>query len=631
MRSAPESAHREMGKALAALILAALVFTAYPAQAQKREMVQEFTGHLELNQNRFYTIPKLQRGQDLYVYMEGASGNLDPFVAILKPGVDITRLEEDYLAEEKREVAAGRDVLDATPEILKKFTLAWDDESGRGYSAALKFKVPQDGDYQLVVLSSLSRPTFGDFRLWVGVNAPQVLTGKAKATGDVIAIPRRLASKPVKGVEEPFGTLTPKENFRFYPLRKMRAGETLYVYAKATSGNLKPNIVLYDYGEKPLARGEFLKGQPNVARFSYTFDEDEANCRVKITGLQKNGSITTGDFQFVVGINAPEVLTGQAVSMGQLVLQQPTPVQIGLKLQQITGVDQKSENFSMVGSLALKWQDPDLAFKPDTIQNRAKIFTGERFLKYANDNNILVPEFTIYNQQGRRWTQNSLVVVWADGKVEYFERFTATLQAPDFDFRKFPFDTQKFFILIDNIFPEWFYVFTPLEGFSEVGDNLGEEEWVVTKHDVSIESVQASMDRPVSRFSFGFTAQRHITYFVFRILLPLMIIIVVSWFSFFLKDYSKRVDVAGANLLVFIAFNFTISGDLPRLGYLTFLDTLMATTFIITGIVVVIAYQLRRMVIGGKEAKVHRIDKYIVWFYPVAYIVGIVTVTLLFG
>jgi hypothetical protein len=205
------------------------------------------------------------------------------------------------------------------------------------------------------------------------------------------------------------------------------------------------------------------------------------------------------------------------------------------------------------------------------------------------------------------------------------------LQAPDFDFRRFPFDTQRFFIRIDNLWPEWSFNYAPLEGFSEVGQQLGEEEWVVTKHEVTFDSITESYDRPVSRFIFAFQAKRHITYYFFRILMPLIIIIVVAWFSFFLKDYNKRVDVAGANLLIFIAFNFTISSDLPRLGYLTFLDTIMATTFVITGVVVIISYQLRRMIIDGKEDQVHRIDKYIRWFYPLAYILGIGSVTFLFG
>ena len=64
-----------------------------------------------------------------------------------------------------------------------------------------------------------------------------------------------------------------------------------------------------------------------------------------------------------------------------------------------------------------------------------------------------------------------------------------------------------------------------------------------------------------------------------RIFIPLLIIMTIGWCSFFLIDLSKRVDVSAGNLLLFIAFNFTIANDLPRLGYLTFLDKILIGAF----------------------------------------------------
>ena len=61
--------------------------------------------------------------------------------------------------------------------------LAWDDDSGDGYAAALEYVVPTPGDYVLIAGSSLSafgRATSGDYELLIGLNAPD---GAAETSG----------------------------------------------------------------------------------------------------------------------------------------------------------------------------------------------------------------------------------------------------------------------------------------------------------------------------------------------------------------------------------------------------------------------------------------------------------------
>jgi hypothetical protein len=348
---------------------------------------------------------------------------------------------------------------------------------------------------------------------------------------------------------------------------------------------------------------------------------------VIVSGTLRDKTATTGDYRALVGVNAPEILEGKGEAGGNPVLAKPVPVKIGIKMQQISNVDQRSENFGVVATLMMKWEDPLLAFRPDTVQTRAQVYTRESFTRKLSEEGKIWPDFSIYNQQGNRWIQNSAAVVFADGRALYLERFTVTLQAPDFDFRKFPFDRQSFFIRVDSLFPSWFFVFENLEGFSEAGKQLGEEEWIVTGLDTSIDKAELA-ERPVSRFNFHFRAQRHLTYYAFRIFLPLLIIIVVSWIIFFLRDYTKRVDASGANLLLFIAFNFAISSDLPRLGYMTFLDMLLAAVFVVTALMLILAVLVRRLVSDGRDLLVNQIDRYVIWFYPFAYVVGLLIVIL---
>jgi hypothetical protein len=294
-------------------------------------------------------------------------------------------------------------------------------------------------------------------------------------------------------------------------------------------------------------------------------------------------------------------------------------------MDQITEVDQKAENFGVVATLKMEWQDPNLAFSPDSCNCRVKTFQGGAFAQYATTNHTIWPDYTLFNQQGRRATQNLTTVLFSDGLVFLIERFSVTLQAPDFDFTLFPFDIQEFFIRIRSVFPDEFFRFTDPEEMSSIGMQLGEEEWIVKDWSTEVETIEKN-----SQYSFGFWANRHLTFYIVRFFTPVLIIIFVSWFTFFLKDYGKRVDVASANLLLFIAFNFTISNSLPKLGYLTLMDVILVSTFVITALVVMFNVWLKRMEVTKGESVAHAIDKYSIWVYPLLYFAGFLIIGYLF-
>ena len=308
---------------------------------------------------------------------------------------------------------------------------------------------------------------------------------------------------------------------------------------------------------------------------------------------------------------------------------QPTLVQIGVQLDQIVNIDQKAESFTAAYTLQLRYREPALAFERAPDDPPFKMLTLAGLLAKKQEAGLVWPDIVLANQQGRRDVNLENVQIYPDGEVRFYERATATFQAPDFDFRDFPFDTQVFYIRVFLLPPESVFVFEPLPGFTGIGDQLGEEEWVVSESFSEVDTIIGPDDIRHSLFYLGFQAHRHLLYYIVRIFIPMLIILVVSWFTFRLKDYVKRIDLGITVLLLFIAFNFTLGSDLPRLGYLTAVDAFIAGTFVITGAVILVNVQLRLWEREGRKAEAERLDRIAVIGYWPAYILGMFAALLL--
>ena len=490
---------------------------ASPVRAQEEQPVQELQGKINPGEIDVFVLSGLKQGQTLYVTLETTSGNLDPALALLPASVDLPKIISTYRAGLQDLLQTAEFPLAELPALNDSTFLAWDDDSGPGYSAALKFIVPQDGDYILGASGALSgagRITSGDYRMLLGLDAPEVLAGTAVPNDAIIAVQNDSLLKGPGHVQEYSGSLNADRTSITLPLYDFDPGEKLSVYVQATNGDLAPILVLRDYGGKPVSV-QNLQGKENHAALEYAFPEGGQAYTLEVLSTPQKGSPTSGEFRLLAGVNAPEVMSGTAEANSQNVLHLPTEVQTGIKLQQIVAIDPSNEIVTAVGTIKLAWQDPKLAFSPDECNCQVKEYTENNFNQFLAETGGDWPDFTFFNQQGNRWALNRIVDVLPDGSVTYLERFSTNFQL-NFDFAPYPFDTENFYIYVDMLYPEDRYVMVPMEGFSEIDPEHGEDEFILTDFDTSVSSVTSSRAYPTSRFTFHFSAPRYLMYYLFR-------------------------------------------------------------------------------------------------------------------
>lgn len=359
--------------------------------------IQVLDGRTSTNGFQLYRVTGLKQGEKLYVYAEATSGNLDPLVALLKADANPKALASESVDQLVKTLSRDHSPIALTREIMDQYALAWNDDYEGHYYPALRVEVPADGDYWLAVGSSLIRPSAGAYRLVVGIDAPHALSGNARSSGPAFVFAEKGLDSPERGIALVTGELSPAHPIRFYYLADLAAGQTFYAYAEAITGGLKPVLTLYDHSDKPVAYANFSAAGSRAA-LQYALPRKAESYRLKISSQDPAGKATAGNFRLLMGLNTPEVLRGEGEPTGRQILREPIPVRIGVKLQQITEVDQKAENFGVVATLVMHWRDPALAFNPETVENRFKIFEGDAFSAEMSRRGQPWPQYTVVNQ-----------------------------------------------------------------------------------------------------------------------------------------------------------------------------------------------------------------------------------------
>ena len=233
---------------VAVLLAGIVLLPASPSAAQDQPArTQRITARLQAGETHAYLLPDLQTGDILTISMRSTSGNLDPVIGIVDTAAPLDETMAAYQADLQRLLAENESAAQAVEALRNQYFLAWDDDSGAGYAAALAFDVPAQGDYVLIAgssLSALGRSTFGDYELLIGLDSPASQDGAAEPADAPIAERLPGVWGLAVSVEEASGALTAAAPTASLKLADIGAGQSLTVYVEATSGNLIPVVIL---------------------------------------------------------------------------------------------------------------------------------------------------------------------------------------------------------------------------------------------------------------------------------------------------------------------------------------------------------------------------------------------------
>jgi len=303
---------------------------------------------------------------------------------------------------------------------------------------------------------------------------------------------------------------------------------------------------------------------------------------------------------------------------------QPTEVTLGIYLLNISHISEQDETLDVDGFIFLRWKDPRLAFDPARV--------GASTRTYSPDD-IWRPRVELVNARGDRTQTLVELLGLPDGEVRYAERFSATVLSPMHQ-RSFPFDSAVFTIAVESFRADArklvFRVGQDLMGRSP---DISTNEWSLKEMTATV--VRRSFPpegQEFSRFLVRLSADRKYEFYVWKVILPLIVIVAMSWSVFWVdpSDLNTQMQVSITSMLAAIAFNFAIGNSLPSLAYLTWIDAFIFTCYsiiflsIVEDMVVHVAWRSQRHELA------HRVDRASRWLFPLAFVLVNVILALSF-
>jgi hypothetical protein len=186
------------------------------------------------------------------------------------------------------------------------------------------------------------------------------------------------------------------------------------------------------------------------------------------------------------------------------------------------------------------------------------------------------PGIIILNRQRMFKTLPDVALVEPDGEVMIRQRIWGDFSQP-LELQEFPFDQQVFQVsFLSAIYgPHEVLMIQDPERKSLMAPRFSLPDWTIIGLETPTRIYRLAEDMPGrSMLSVSLTATRKTGYYVIKVILPFILIVMMSWIVFWIdpEQTGTQIGMAATAMLTLIAYRFAVDQLIPAVSYLTRLD-----------------------------------------------------------
>lgn len=284
----------------------------------------------------------------------------------------------------------------------------------------------------------------------------------------------------------------------------------------------------------------------------------------------------------------------------------PTRIYTTIFIIDVDAIRTSDQSFDANVYFGFRWKDPRLAHAGPGGTTRSL-------------DDVWNPNPLILNQQRSWLTLPDIVEISPDGEVTYRQRVWGAFSQP-LSLGNFPFDRQEFSISIASVGYDTSEVEFVLDSSipSGIAPVLSVADWRITDWRSDSFPYEPIPGISASGYELVFKGKRRSGYFIAKIIIPLILIVAMSWVVFWIdpKEAGTQISVAITAMLTLIAYRFAVGADLPKISYMTRLD------YFILGSTILVYASLIEVVITSSYSTVGRlrlatrVDFWCRWLFP---------------